>query len=219
MSLTSCQQYSLDRTSKQSTTVEKYQFGDQDADIKPTQGGLQWFPDTSMWNIEDIQRELGHMTFKPASKWSVDRISRFFSLIERKSIELQQSRPGFGHQYQKLPISTVLNCANTAFGFCNWSSEVVPGSGKLVKYAKSDDAEQCYNVDYELKIRLILKDGTTLTRNGTGSARSLPLSQEFSKCRKEAMTNGLKNCFYSLIGLLVDYEGKVKDGYYDRYKS
>ena len=88
-----------------------------------------------------------------------------------------------------------------------------------MKYAKSDNAEQCYNVDYELEIRLTLKDGTTLARNGTGSARSLPLSQVFSKCRKEAMTNGLKNCFYSLIGLLVDYEGKVKDGYYDRYKS
>ena len=222
MSLTSYQQYFLDHTSKQSTTVEKYESGDNDIAPKITQGGLQWFPDTSKWNIEDIQREFGHMTFKPASKWSVERISQFFKLVEKIGMDIQQSRPGFNYQYKKLPISTLINCANKAFGFCNWSSEIVPGSGKLVKYRKTEmenDTQPQYSLAYVIEVKLILKDGTTLTRRGKGSARSTPISQEFSKCRKEALTDGLKNCFYSLIGLLVEYEGKVKDGYYEKYQN
>lgn len=221
MPLTSYEQTIIDHSTNDYTTLGKFQLGQDDERIPPSQGGLQWFPNINKWNIEEIQRENERMTMKPSSQWSVERIMDFYRVLEQVSMERQRGRSDARYQFTMLPLNIVTNAANKIFGFNNWNSRVLEGSEKLMSYQKEDkSSDDRYTVTFTLEVELKLKDGTTVVRKGLGKAENAPsLSLAFGKCRKEAMTHGLKLCFYGLIGLLVEYQHKIKAGYFIKYEG
>ncbi|QPG76458.1 hypothetical protein FOA43_003847 [Brettanomyces nanus] len=95
------------------------------------------------------------------------------------------------------------------------------GSSKLMKFEEQkfdDERPSRYTIEFEVKVKLSLNDGTTIVKKGLGKSTFIPSKNAaFIKSQKEACTDGLKRCFYGLIELLIDYEEKVKSGFFDKY--
>ncbi|ODV86635.1 hypothetical protein CANARDRAFT_174709 [[Candida] arabinofermentans NRRL YB-2248] len=181
-----------------------------------------FMPVVDTWDIEELQRYNGEIYMKPASSWSVSKLYKFYQSLEKISNERQLDNRKYTvniNQFDKIPISKLIECANSSFGFNNWFSSISDGTGCIIKYEKfeyDDERGYHYNLEYEIDVKVTLKDGTTIIRSGKGTSSSLPSkNQAFSKAKKEAITDGLKNCLYAMIQLLLDYEEKIKSGYYD----
>ncbi|KAH3661393.1 hypothetical protein OGAPHI_006800 [Ogataea philodendri] len=180
---------------------------------------VQFFPDISGWDILEIQEWTGEVALRPASVWSVGAINTFYHLLERLSNDKQRfgNLRGFA-LFTNASISSLINIANRSFGFDNWSSGLVEESARVVRYKKQefdDERETRYGIEYSIETRLMLADGTVTCKTGYGVSQFMPSKAlAFSVAKKQAATDGLKACFYSLVALLEEYEQKLVDGYY-----
>lgn len=84
-----------------------------------------------------------------------------------------------------------LNLANEIFGFNGWNSEIV---GERVDFLESGGPGR-FSMGFTAQIRVTLKDGTYHEDYGYGyieNAKSKAMA--FEKCKKEAITDGIKRC-------------------------
>ena len=200
----------------------------------------EWFPNINGWEIEEIQRSIGCVRAKLASNWSVQRTNRFFRSVEREVGErIFRGKKTFNGRRRKaeesgldnvdgikegndlelgLGLHRLIDIANRVYGVSNWMSQV--GESKLEKYevihAEEGEQAKC-NVMIRTTIKLLLADNTVVEKNGFGYSSSLPREMAFRKCKKESVSDGLKSCFGGLVALLIDYEEKVRSGYYKKY--
>jgi len=72
-----------------------------------------------------------------------------------------------------------------------------------------DEETNEYSVKYNVVARIILKDGTYNDELGTGEATNMPHKHMcYSKSKKQAITDGLKNSILGLRDLLLENELK-----------
>lgn len=205
----------------------------------------EWFPNTNEWEIEEIQRSQGCVSAKLASNWSVQRTIRFFRSIDRevgermfrgkKIFNGRRRTQEFGLENLEgvkegnelelgLGLHRLIDIANRIYGVSNWMSHV--GESKLEKFEILDLTEtaegkeikqlKC-NIVVRTTVKLLLADNTVVEKRGYGYGSNLPREIAFRKCKKESVSDGLKNCFGGLVALLFDYEEKVRKGYYKKY--
>jgi recombination DNA repair RAD52 pathway protein len=181
-----------------------------------------WFPDVNDWEVESIQRMTGNITKVLASKWSVERTMRFYRRIERKSNE-RISR-GFKKSSIKVngnnldlgvPFHVLIESANLVYGFGNWMNVI--DDSIILEYEKKEDI--IVTLILETKVKLILADNTVIEKTGIGSAYNLNRELAFRKCKKESVSDAMKNCFAGLVVLLFEYENGVRSGFYDKYQN
>ncbi|CAI5760780.1 unnamed protein product [Candida verbasci] len=102
-------------------------------------------------------------------------------------------RPSGGNQkVQYIEGWKALNLANEIFGFNGWNSQVISCN---VDYFDTHNNSGKYSLGISIIVRVTLKDGTFHEDIGYGyidNAKSRPMA--FEKCRKEALTDGLKRC-------------------------
>lgn len=200
----------------------------------------EWFPNINGWEIEEVQRSLGCVRAKLASNWSVQRTNRFFRSVEREVGErIFRGKKAFNGRRRKteesglenvegikegndlelgLGLHRLIDLANRVYGVSNWMSQV--GESKLEKYEviSSEEGEQVKcNVMIRTTVKLSLADNTVVEKFGFGYSSNLPREMAFRKCKKESVSDGLKSCFGGLVALLIDYEEKVRSGYYRKY--
>lgn len=188
----------------------------------------EWFPDVKNWEIEEIERMMGSIRARLGSKWSVVKTARFFRYIEhiRDTRFIRGTRWKSNNRINDLDLGvglhTLITAANRFFGHNNWMSKV--GDSKIVSYNKSNNMEtedtnkriDCLSMETEVII--ILADNTIVEKTGVGYSYNMDKEMAFKKCKKESVSDGMKKCFAGLIVLMMDYEEKVRKGYYTKYK-
>ncbi|GMM34326.1 hypothetical protein DASC09_016510 [Saccharomycopsis crataegensis] len=83
-----------------------------------------------------------------------------------------------------------------------------------VKKEKPEEEEKKVNYSYSVEVRttimLSLKDGTYITKDGTGSATNPQKNLAFQLAKKQAATNALKQCFCSFPEMLKNHQQRWK---------
>ncbi|GMG20269.1 unnamed protein product [Ambrosiozyma monospora] len=189
--------------------------------LSKKEADFEWFPNTDNFELEIMQAQYNNETYmRPASWWSVERISKFHGFMEKLSNEEQSHRTRtFGnYQFDKLSTNKLIQGANTCFGFTGWKTDVDISSAKATRYDKREHDEEDgrpnrYTIELSIDVKIRLIDGTVVVKTGKGRADNQPSrALAFSKARKEAVTDGIRNCLYGLIELIAVYEENVRAG-------
>lgn len=244
------------------------------AGLSNTKGIIsQWFPNINEWNIEEVDRERGCMKDKLATKWSIQKTSRFYRGVDKEvNNKIYNSKHLFNGR-RKLPdgserhnelelglgLHRLIEIANNTYGVNNWLTKIgesrieqyeilemnddndiiLPSSPKENEEGKEgyEEGKEGYEEEYDEELKetivsknksrcnlvvrtsviLILADNTVVEKYGYGYGNNLPREIAFRKCKKESVSDGMKSCFGGLVYLLLDYEEKVKSGYYKKY--
>ncbi|ODQ81911.1 hypothetical protein BABINDRAFT_165426 [Babjeviella inositovora NRRL Y-12698] len=115
--------------------------------------------------------------------------------------EFISTRPAGGGRVSYLEGFKAINLANQIFGFNGWSSEI---KGTQVDFVDDHNGSGRVNLGLSITVRITLRDGTYHEDIGYGhieNAKSRAMA--FEKCKKEAMTDGLKRalrCFGNALG-------------------
>lgn len=213
----------LETTAGYNTLLEEYQTGfDLENQTISTDSAFQWFPDTSSWDVEELEILSGNITSKLGSKWSVEKTIRFYRRIERyiDKKRIWGKRAGSMDNENELELGVglhvLIESANLTFGINNWIS-IVKDSIIVCYENNKEDESKLDKVTFRSKVRLILGDNTSIEKFGYGNAHNLNKLMAFKKAKKESVTNAMKQCFASLIVLLFEYEDGVKNGFYEKY--
>lgn len=233
---------------------EKKKNANKDASsVENNEQQVQYFPDITNWEIEELERMYCKVISKLASKWSVNNTFKFYRNID-KMVGDRLIRGGKVFTSRKIPegmelkgieeegyvcdlelglgLNKLVEIANDVYGVNNWMSEI--GDSEIVKYneekmiaeivrdEESGEEKIVNNLRATLcmstKVSLILADNTMVTQRGFGYADNMNREMAFKKCKKESVTDGMKRCFAHLVILMLDYEDKVREGYYPKYK-
>ena len=142
---------------------------------------------------------------------------------------------GINWSFNKFSGHTLYELANEVFGFNGWSTSIEDcvildmnvveddGTGEQTasggtengcntstsETSSSNDSKVRYSAKCICVIRLTLQDGTWSEGIGEGSATNIPHKYMcYSKCKKEAVTDGMKNAIVGLRDLYFRYELK-----------
>ncbi|EGO29616.1 hypothetical protein SERLADRAFT_405547 [Serpula lacrymans var. lacrymans S7.9] len=112
----------------------------------------------------------------------------------------QRPGPGGGPKLTYAEGWKIINLANDVFGFNGWSSSVVSLSTDFVDY---NEESRRYNVGVSAIVRVTLRDGVFHEDVGYGLLEnSKSKGAALDKCKKEAVTDGLKRSLRNFGNLL-----------------
>lgn len=167
------------------------------------------FPD-----VEQLELLLeGDWCDRPASTWAIKKSGTLQAKVEAFTREHAHRRPKFVSR-DEVPFNRLISFANESFGHDGWSTEVV--DIKVLRAQSTGDGD-CgrHSLAVETTVRVTLKDGTHHSGTGLGVSENLPQkSMAFSKAKKEAITDGIKNCIRGFGELVLAHEEKLRKGYY-----
>lgn len=182
----------------------------------------------SKWSVEKTIK-----FFRLVDKHTNERIIRGRRIISgyRKNQNLTGGSKNIDNELELgLGLHKLIEIANRIYGVSNWMNEVDHDHTKILDFeivseeeTKIDETGERittggkYNLCMTTVVRIILADNTIVEKTGYGYSNNLNREMSFRKCRKESVSDGLKRCFGGLIALLLDYEDKVKNGYYKKY--
>ncbi|KAF9010076.1 Rad52/22 family double-strand break repair protein-domain-containing protein [Cyathus striatus] len=125
-----------------------------------------------------------------------------FKLNQKLGPEYISQRPGPGGG-PKLTYAEgwkIINLANEVFGFNGWSSSIVSMTTDYIDY---NEESRRYNVGVTAVIKVTLRDGVFHEDLGYGLAdNSKSKGTALDKCKKEAVTDGLKRALRNFGNLL-----------------
>lgn len=156
---------------------------------------------------------------KLLSKWSVLQTSILHQSMDRFLMERQ--RRGF-RMFKKeqnsfemgIKLNVLINLMNKVYGLHNWFTEI--GDSKIIEMTEKENLVE--KLVIETHVILILADTSKVIKSGMGYSYGLNKEMSFKKCKKESVSEAMKLCISELILLLIDYEEKVRVGYYEKYK-
>ncbi|KAF8155767.1 recombination protein Rad52 [Crassisporium funariophilum] len=94
----------------------------------------------------------------------------------------------------------IINLANEVFGFNGWSSSIVSLTTDFVDYTEES---RRYNIGVTAIVRVTLRDGVFHEDIGYGMAENVKgKGQALDKCKKEAVTDGIKRALRNFGNLL-----------------
>ncbi|RCK58135.1 DNA repair and recombination protein RAD52 [Candida viswanathii] len=116
--------------------------------------------------------------------------------------EYVSDRPAGGGQTVKyIEGWKALNLANEIFGFNGWNTEIITCN---VDYFDPHDGATKFSLGLSMVVRVTLRDGTFHEDIGYGYVDNCKSkAMAFEKCKKEALTDGVKRClrcFGNLLG-------------------
>ncbi|KAF5381340.1 hypothetical protein D9615_008363 [Tricholomella constricta] len=112
----------------------------------------------------------------------------------------QRPGPGGGPKLTYAEGWKIINLANEVFGFNGWSSNVVSLTTDFIDY---NEESRRYNVGTTAIVRVTLRDGVYHEDIGYGMVEnSKSKGASLDKCKKEAVTDGLKRALRSFGNLL-----------------
>ncbi|EKM58099.1 uncharacterized protein PHACADRAFT_90029 [Phanerochaete carnosa HHB-10118-sp] len=112
----------------------------------------------------------------------------------------QRPGPGGGPKLTYAEGWKVINLANEVFGFNGWSSSIVSLSTDYIDF---NEQSQRYNVGVTAVVRVTLRDGVFHEDTGYGLLEnSKSKGAALDKCKKEAVTDGLKRALRNFGNLL-----------------
>ncbi|KAK7044880.1 hypothetical protein R3P38DRAFT_3389100 [Favolaschia claudopus] len=148
-------------------------------------------------NMHSTQQSLASDSLSHAStsmgESIYDRVSRLQAKLNQKlGPEFISTRPGPGGG-PKLTYAEgwkVINVANEVFGYHGWSSNIV---SLTTDYMDFNEETKRYNVGVSAIMRVTLKEGVHHEDVGYGMIENVKSrGQALDKCKKEAVTDGLK---------------------------
>lgn len=192
----------------------------------------EWFPNVNEWNIEEIDRDNGHIHGKLGSKWSIEKTTKFYGLVDKEVDDklIRGKRLFYGRRHKNgdikksqlelgLGLYKLIEISNKSYGISNWMTKVEESKIKKCEVKREgDNNNNKYTIIIKTKVKIILADNTIVEKYGYGYSDNLSRELAFRKSKKESIGDGLRNCFGSLVFLLFDYEEKVRNGYYTKYK-
>ncbi|KDQ09035.1 hypothetical protein BOTBODRAFT_117729 [Botryobasidium botryosum FD-172 SS1] len=112
----------------------------------------------------------------------------------------QRPGPGGGPKLTYAEGWKIINLANEVFGFNGWSSSIV---SLTVDYMDFNEQSQRCNVGVTAIVRVTLRDGVSHEDIGYGSIENTrSKGMALDKCKKEAVTDGLKRALRNFGNLL-----------------
>lgn len=221
--------------------MQEYEKNEQNISIESNETTIdktEWQPDINSNNLDDF---LNNGTeSKLNTKWAVSKTIKFYRVIEfeigdriRSGKKIWNGRHIVNQRNQfelGLPLYKLIEFANRVYGETNWMNRIK--ESKIEKYECNyvkidvidDDNGNTNTVEVakctmvmSTKVQIILADGTVAESCGRACSNNLPRDLAFKKCKKESTNDGLKSCFGKLVALLLDYEEKVRSGYYNKY--
>lgn len=189
-------------TCNEPTLLDEYQSNTKPSIDKDKENEiyLQWMPDIN--SIIDPDNETRG---KLASKWSVNKTNILFREYQR----LDNKNNWRGGSNIKIGLSKLVNIVNESYGIDNWMSKVE--SSRIINYNEE-------KLEVKSVVTVILADNTIVQEEGIGIGMNLPREMMFRKCKKESVSDALRKCIVRLVALLLDYEDKVRSGYYPKYR-
>ncbi|KAF8068738.1 hypothetical protein FPV67DRAFT_1087668 [Lyophyllum atratum] len=145
-----------------------------------------------------------HSTFNPElSEATTLKIAALQAKLNQKlgpEYISQRPGPGGGPKLTYAEGWKIINLANEVFGFNGWSSNVVSLTTDFIDY---NEESRRYNVGTTAIIRVTLRDGVYHEDIGYGLLEnSKSKGAALDKCKKEAVTDGLKRALRSFGNLL-----------------
>ncbi|EDR07996.1 uncharacterized protein LACBIDRAFT_168781, partial [Laccaria bicolor S238N-H82] len=112
----------------------------------------------------------------------------------------QRPGPGGGPKLTYAEGWRIINLANEVFGFNGWSTTVVNLTTDFIDY---NEESKRYNVGASAIVRVTLRDGVFHEDIGYGMLEnSKSKGGALDKCKKEAVTDGMKRALRSFGNLL-----------------
>lgn len=171
-------------------------------------------------SIEDL-RVVESWLNRPASEWAVQRIGVLQSKIEQFSYKIYHSTRYGKHSIAKLiPAHIFIQYANDTLGFDGWSVEVLELEATSCREIKGQNSgvdgglDSEYEILTEARVRVVLKDGTHTESSGFGKSLAASKGDSFSKSKKQAVNDALKNCFLQFETMILQHENRVGSNYY-----
>lgn len=141
-------------------------------------------------SIKDHRKNIITPSGEPAIGYAAKEIENIKIALNRKlgpEFISKRKGPGFS-SIQYLEGWKAINLANDIFGFNGWCTEL-----KEFKVDYIDDKHGSISLGLSCIVRVILKDGTYHEDIGYGSIENCKSkSMAFDKCKKEAVTDGMK---------------------------
>lgn len=162
----------------------KYEVDSETASLPST---VEFFPDMAQFEL-DFEEEVDEPDI---TEWALKKIGTLQSRIE----DIPKNK------FNIYSANQIFNLANEVFGYNGWSTEILECN------LLHEDFEQSYSAKFSVLLKVILKDGTSSEQYGFGEASNLPNKYMcYSKCKKQAVTDGTKNAIIAFKGVLLDDE-------------
>ncbi|KAH3679375.1 hypothetical protein WICMUC_001056 [Wickerhamomyces mucosus] len=145
----------------------------------------------------------------PQSQWSVDALSK-----AQGRLELLASK--YHNRNISIPFNKIIEVYNAAFGYNNWSTDIMEISHKESE-GRSDDGLSLFMT---VVLKITLKDGTYVECIGDAIVKNYSdKSMAFNNCKKLAFTNCLKGSTKIFKRILQIYEEQVRCGIITGYND
>ncbi|CCF59353.1 hypothetical protein KAFR_0G03210 [Kazachstania africana CBS 2517] len=156
---------------------------------------------------------------RPASKWSLSRIGKLQTKIENYTYKIYHSnRYGKLNLHKIIPGYKLIEFMNECFGYEGWRMEVLDVEatecGTVLNKNAESDHDINHNVVAEARVKVTLKDGTNIQNGGIGRGMLPTKGESFSKAKKEAVNNALKQTILGFEKMIIEYNDKVAKNYY-----
>ncbi|CAK9441232.1 uncharacterized protein LODBEIA_P51010 [Lodderomyces beijingensis] len=185
-----------------------------------------FFPDLNQFEYELSQR--GEDDYA-VNDWALSKIGTLQAKLEQmQHLKDTKKYSGASGGFLKFPRSAIYNLANEVFGFNGWSTEILECTTSEIRNdvptrvlanprndisgtaedANSNSTDKARFVAYcTCRILLTLLDGTSKEGLGFGTATNLPHKYMcYAKCKKEAVTDAIKNAILGLRDLYFVHE-------------
>lgn len=162
----------------------KYEVDQETASLPST---VELFPDMAQFELEDEEVEEEPII----TDWALKKIGTLQSRIE----EIPKNK------FNIYSANQIFNLANEIFGYNGWSTEIIECN------LLSEDFKESYSAKFSVLLKVKLKDGTSSQQYGYGEALNLPNKYMcYSKCKKQAVTDGTKNAIIAFKSVLLEDE-------------
>ncbi|KAJ2914804.1 hypothetical protein MD484_g5602, partial [Candolleomyces efflorescens] len=165
--------------------------------FNPNMHGTQQSQSFSMFNSQSS------MAFQEVSEGTAIKIAALQAKLNQKlgpEYISQRPGPGGGPKLTYAEGWKIINLANEVFGFNGWCSNVVNLTTDFIDY---NEESRRYNVSVTALVRVTLRDGVFHEDVGSGMIENAKSKgQALDKCKKEAVTDGLKRALRNFGNLL-----------------
>ncbi|KAJ2925390.1 hypothetical protein H1R20_g11713, partial [Candolleomyces eurysporus] len=165
--------------------------------FNPNMHGTQQSQSFSMFSTQSA------MAFQEVSEATAVKIASLQAKLNQKlgpEYISQRPGPGGGPKLTYAEGWKIINLANEVFGFNGWSSSVVNLTTDFIDYSEES---RRYNISVTALVRVTLRDGVFHEDVGSGMIENAKSKgQALDKCKKEAVTDGLKRALRNFGNLL-----------------
>ncbi|CAH2353041.1 putative DNA repair protein RAD59 [[Candida] railenensis] len=189
-----------------------------DPTVQSLPSSVTFFPDMKEFEGPNSDDQIDTDSQMPTD-WELKKIGAFQSRIEsiQRNMESVYSK-NRNPSLSKISAHQVFGLANEIFGFNGWSSQV--SEFRIVDENFQYDNEEgeeytasgAFSAKFCATVRITLKDGYWNEQDGIGESHGLPSKYLcYSKCKKEAVTDGMKKALIGFRLTLLDYERIKKE--------